>query len=106
MAPCIPWKKRQSNENEVQDNNNKTIKMGRSITLVLFHEPLQKELQWWDENRMSEMTFDVWKPQRPQVQNKEDVEEDVWCSWKRKEDEVNMNEMCHLEQEDDKKMQR
>ena len=39
----------------------------------------------------------MWKPQRPQVQDKEDIEEDVDVAEKRREDEVNMNETCQLE---------
>ena len=70
-----------SNENEVQftlvipveDSNNETMMLGEKITLVLFHKPCKKNWQQWDENAMSRllMTFNVWRPQRPQVYRNE-----------------------------------
>ena len=55
MAQCTPWKKWQSDENEVQDNNNETMKMGKRVTLVLFHKPCRK-----DEDDMTAWMNDTW----------------------------------------------
>ena len=39
MAPCKPQEECQGDEDEVHDDDNETIKMGRRITLALFHKP-------------------------------------------------------------------
>ena len=66
------------------DNND--MKMGRRITLVLFHKPCRKN----KDKLINKWMTHVWKLQRPQVQDKEDTEEDVdaagrerkiWLMW-------------------------
>ena len=73
MTPCKPWKKWQSDENEVHNDNNETMKIGRRIILALFHKPAGRtKMNGWH------VIFDVWRSRIPQVQqNKEDIEEDV-----------------------------
>ena len=86
-----------------KDSNDIKMLKGRKITLVLFHEPYRK-----NEDEMTEWMNNTWYLSVKILKITGSSEQGrcrrrCGCSWKRKEDEVNINETCQLKQWNDEK---